>query len=513
MKVAGIKLNKLQTQKVKTWDFASKFIYKQKSIEWGSKDKYKSSMVEFGKWTNEHLINLGPTFVKLGQLLSTRSDLFPLEFINELESLQDEVTPLDYHIIFDIVDNEIGLNEFEDFEHEPFKAASLGQVHRARLKNGQDVVVKVRRPGIKEIIDSDTQNISDILSFLNLIGYQTGPNTERLLNEAKEYILGEINYENEAMNSLKFAKMFEDIPHIVVPKVYMKLLTQKVLIMEFVESIKINNIEQLKSYNTNFQKLTKAIVDSYVVQVRDYGFFHADPHPGNLGVTYNGKLVYYDYGLVIKIPENISNKINDLLIYIIQKNTRELVQTMIDLDLIIPTSDSDDIVIFLEALLTFFENYDQSQLNSTVIQNELNESFVKEKPFLFPPEFLFLGKSLILIDSICSNLTKDFNFVEYVKPIIEAEVMEAIDIKSIATTAIEMPNRVKAISGSVNALEKSRSELKRSIKSTRRDLQVIQVSMLSSLIALEFLHENNDFLFLIFLIVSIINFLKIQKKN
>ena len=509
------KLKPIDRQKLKTWDFAAKFIARQKKIELNNKSKseYNDGMIEFGQWTNCRLVDLGPTFVKSGQLLSTRQDIFPTEFTNQLESLQDDVTPLDSNVVIDIINNEIGMDKFLAVSSTPFKAASLGQVHKAKLKNGKSVIIKVKRPGIKELIESDTKNISDILNFLNLIGISTGPSTKKILEDAKQYILDEVDYIKEGHNALKFKKMFEETSWIKVPAVYMKYLTPQVIIMEYVEGIKVTNLEALREHKAILPKICRGLVMSYVIQVRNYGFFHGDPHPGNVAITQDGKIVYYDFGLVVQIPTQISSKINDLLVCIIQRDTRRLVQLMIDLELIIPTTDQDDIVAFLDALLLFFESYDGDALNQTVIQNELNESLVRERPFLLPPEFLFLGKSLILVDGICRKLEPDFNFVAYVTPLINEEVMEAIDLRKIASSAVEMPNRVKAINSSVNALEKSRSELKRNLRNTRSELQTVQVSTVSAIMASQLLQNGNWNIFFVFALVTLYNIIKLQNKK
>ena len=503
----------IERQRLKTWNFAVKFVTRQRKIEYIKQpDVKRENMIEFGKWTNLQLIDLGPTFVKLGQLLSTRQDIFPVEFTTQLESLQDDVTPMDSAKVMKIINAEVGLDQFVAVNTDPYKAASLGQVHKAKMKNGKSVVIKVKRPGIKELIESDTKNISDILNFLNLIGISTGPSTKKILEDAKMYILDEIDYIKEGNNATKFRKMFKQTSWIKVPRVYMKLLTPQVIIMEFVDSIKISNISSLQDYNANLGKICRGLVKSYVIQVRDYGFFHGDPHPGNLGITKDGRIVYYDFGLVVQIPSEISEKVDDLLVCIIQRDTRRLVSLMIDLNLIIPTAEQDDIVAFLDALLIYFESYDSDALNQTVIQTELNESLVRERPFLLPPEFLFLGKSLILIDGICRNLEPEFNFVAYLKPIINDEVMEAIDLRKLASSAIEMPNRIKEINGSVSSLEKSRSELKRNVKSTRAELQTVQLTTLSAIAANQAIQSNNEFLAAGLIMYVLFNVIKVQNK-
>tara|TARA_B110000977_G_C11085910_1_gene494701 strand:+ start:5105 stop:5695 length:591 start_codon:yes stop_codon:yes gene_type:complete len=185
------RLKPVYIQRLKTWDFALRFIAQQKKIELSSKNskEYKNNMTEFGHWTNSQLVDLGPTFIKLGQTLSSRQDIFPTEFTTQLESLQDDVPPLHSSIVFKTIDSEIGLDTFLSVSSVAFKSASLGQVHKAKLHNGKNIIIKVKRPGIKELIDSDTKNISDILNFLNIIGISTGPSAKTILDDAKVYIL------------------------------------------------------------------------------------------------------------------------------------------------------------------------------------------------------------------------------------------------------------------------------------------------------------------------------------
>ena len=176
---------------------------------------------------------------------------------------------------------------------------------------------------------------------------------------------------------------------------------------------------------------------------------------------------------------------------------------MISLELIIPTANREDIVLFLEALLIYFEKYDSSQLNSTIIQNELNDTLVKERPFLFPPEFLFLGKSIILIDGICRKLDPSFNFFEYTTNLLQDEFMNAIDLRKFAMTAVEMPNRIKSISYSVNSIESSKKDLKLTIKKTQHDIHNTQLLTMSSIISSQAFYYHNFILMYFFISLSL----------
>ena len=174
--------------KTRTWKFAGEFLIRK---------QFQKDQVKFGAWTREQIIELGPTFIKLGQIASSRVDLYPLEFTRELESLQDDVPPIDRDTIIDMIETHLNLGTFSHFDHEPFKSASIGQVHKATLQNGEEVVVKLRRPKIYEIMKSDTDNIKQIVSFLEKVGIDTGTNTGYVLDESIDYLLAETDYEQE----------------------------------------------------------------------------------------------------------------------------------------------------------------------------------------------------------------------------------------------------------------------------------------------------------------------------
>ena len=191
-------LPKPTQQKVKTWKFAAKFLWKERFVE----DK-----AELGRWTKDQLLDLGPTFVKLGQIASTRGDLYPPEFTRELESLQDDVPAFDYNIVRDQIDLDI----FKDFDDIPFKAASIGQVHKATLQNGKPVVVKLKRPGIYDTMQSDTETLKQILKIVQSLGIDTGNSSDFVLNDSIKYLLGEADYIQEVDNAIKFKRSLKDV--------------------------------------------------------------------------------------------------------------------------------------------------------------------------------------------------------------------------------------------------------------------------------------------------------------
>lgn len=452
-------------QRVKTWDFAAKFLIRKSLLPINRRD----SMSKFGTWTKNQLIDLGPTFIKLGQAASVRKDVFPLEFVEQLESLQDQVPPMKPEDVLEVLGN----HPFESFELEAYKSASLGQVHKAVLSNGTLVMVKIQRLGIRETITTDIQNILEILNFLDSLGVSTGPSARAVFQESVKYLLDEIDYVNECTNARRFRRNFKDTPWLVVPRVYPDLSTDKILVMEFVPSVKI-----MDSVGVNRKRLSEALFSCFVNQVMLYGFFHADPHPGNLGITSDGKLVIYDYGLAVPISQELTTGMKNLLGAIIQRDTRKMVDILIDLDIIIPTADRAEIALFFEALLGYLETMNGESFSSDMMQNELSATLAREKPFVLPSSFVFLARAFSMIDGTCRELDPEFTFYTYLEPMVQKEVSDVVDLRKMAMITMEMPARIKSINASMVEMEKSRSTMKRSFE---RIYDLIQMSILLNL--------------------------------
>src|SRR5210317_577014 len=451
-------------QRVKTWKFAAKFLWKERFVE----DK-----AELGKWTKGELLELGPTFVKLGQIASTRGDLYPPEFTRELESLQDNVPAFDYNLVKDKLDMDI----FKSFEETPFKSASIGQVHKAVLKNGKHVVVKLKRPGIYDTMKSDTNTVRKILKFFQSIGIDTGNSSDFVLNDSIEYLLGEADYKQEVENAIMFRKALRDVDWIKIPRVYKKYCTDEMIVMEYVPTEKITEIQNKK---VNKKKVCEALVNSYVIQTMDVGLFHADPHPGNLGVSKNGKLVFYDFGLLIKLSEELQKGFKDLFTCIINRDTKGIVNILIGLGVIVPTSsDVADIELFFENILGYLETLD----GGAILNDDLATELAMEKPFVVPTSFVYLAKSFSLIEGICLQLDPDFDYFTYLEPMLQQQFLESIDIGEILMTTTTIPSTIGKISSTVLGLEKSRAAMKRSISKTRQDIQVVQYSVVCALLA------------------------------
>ena len=455
---------RLPNRKLKTWKFAGKFLWKNATVQ---------NKSELGRWTKEQLLDLGPTFVKLGQIASTRADLYPPEFTKELETLQDDVPPVEF-------DTVVYHDIFKEFDPVPFKSASIGQVHMAVLKNGQKVVVKLKRPGILDIMKEDTDTIKDIVNFLEWIGIDTGNSSGYVLDESIEYLLGEADYLQEIENAIEFRKSMKDVDWVKIPRVYKKYSNDEMIVMEYVPSTKLTEIKDPK---INKKKICEALINSYVIQTMDNGLFHADPHPGNLGFSSRGKLVFYDFGLLVRLSEELRDGFKNLFGFIITRDTAGIVDVLIKLGVIVPTTtDVSDIELFFENILGYLETLD----GSGIMNDDLAVQLAAEKPFVVPTSFVYLAKSFTIIEGICVQLDPEFNYYTYLEPMIQQQFIESIDISEMVMKTTEIPTKIGKISTAVLGLEKSRAAMKRSMVKTRQEIRVVQYSVVCALLAEQF---------------------------
>ncbi|PSB24503.1 hypothetical protein C7B69_13295, partial [filamentous cyanobacterium Phorm 46] len=256
-------------------------------------------------WLVNTLLDLGPTFIKIGQSLSTRADLLPLEYVKELEQLQDRVPEFSSEEAIALVESELGKDIYalyRDFDPLPIAAASLGQVHKARLHTGEDVIVKVQRPGLESLFDLDVKAVRQVMRLCDrhLPGTRKY-DLESIYHEFFKILYQEIDYVQEGKNSDRFSENFQEFPQIIVPKVYWQYTTKKVLTLEYVPGIKVDDRISLEAIGVDIAKLNQLGICCYLKQLLLDGFFQADPHPGNLAVTEDGSLIFYDFGMMAEV--------------------------------------------------------------------------------------------------------------------------------------------------------------------------------------------------------------------
>jgi len=274
-------------------------------------DKNRVQIKRARCFTNQ-LIKLGSAFIKIGQLLSARPDLIPNTWIQELSKLQDQVPNFSFTQVEETIRNELGtmFNEIDQIICDPVGSASLAQVHRATLKDGKKVVFKVQRPNLKELFIIDLGIIQQISGLLQKNkNWSRGRNWIEIAKECRKVLMKELDFNCEAQYAARFRQQFIDDENVEVPEVIWDMSSEKVLCLSYLEGTKISDLEKLQSQEINLPKIAEIGAISYLKQLVNYGFFHADPHPGNLAVSNEGKLIFYDFGMMGNISNNLQTRL------------------------------------------------------------------------------------------------------------------------------------------------------------------------------------------------------------
>jgi len=439
------------------------------------KDPTKQRMV--AKWAKEELITLGPTFIKLGQLASSRSDLLTKEVTEELQSLQDNVPP--FKNAFDAVSSEFSVpldDVFCYFEPEPIASASLGQCHRATLMDGTEVVVKVQRPDMEKTITEDIDAVKLISRLLFLVTRDENfKEFVDILGEWKPLITGELDYLEEADNMEQFSKQFEGTRWVKVPKVYKDMSTKRVLVMEYEPGVKITNIEGLENINADLKDVAFYVIKSQYIQILEKGLFHADPHPGNLALNEKGEIVYYDYGLMMRIDPSYKERLYALLDAVYKKDIDRICTLMIELNIIIPTGERTSIKSFVKIFLNYVESVNLEKLDVEELK-QLEE----DRPFRLSTMWILLIKSIYSVEGIAKTLSPEISLSDVLEPYAEQVLDESglvtnafADIRNIT---LGMPRAIQSIRATVDSLETGNISMKRRMalneKNTKRNEQI-----------------------------------------
>lgn len=382
------------------------------------------------EWLVDTLINLGPTFIKIGQALSTRADLLPLEYVRSLVKLQDQVPQFPVEQAIEIIESELGRpleQVYQVFDREPIAAASLGQVHRARLHSGEEVVIKVQRPGLDKLFDLDFKILGNLVRFIKrrLKGAKHF-DLEAIHQEFCEILHREIDYVQEAMNAERFRRNFADHEQIMVPRVYPEFTTRRILTMEYMPGIKVNDRQRLEAIGINPKDINHIGICSYLKQLLQDGFYQADPHPGNMAVSDDGKLIFYDFGMMAEVMPINQGQMIETFFAVLRKDTDQVIKTMLDMGLIEPMSDMTPVRRIIKLLLEKFADKPVETQAFRSVRNELYAVFEKQ-PFRLPARMTFIIKALTTLDGVARDLDPQYNLLVAAKPF----------VKSLATTSIQ----------------------------------------------------------------------------
>ncbi|MCK4225235.1 MAG: AarF/ABC1/UbiB kinase family protein [candidate division Zixibacteria bacterium] len=368
------------------------------------------------------LEELGPTFVKLGQILSMRPFLIPLEFVLELTKLQDEVAPFPFEQVKQIVEKELKAPleaHFSSFDTIPIASASLSQVHKAVTKDGQTVVVKVQRPGIKEIIDADLDILNDLVNLL----YKYVPESRQydpkgIREELAKSIRKEIDFNNEGRNIEVFRENFKDEKSIFVPKVFWDKTTSKVLTMGYIDGIKISNLEKLDKKGIDKKLIAKIGGRMVLKQIFEDGFFHADPHPGNLFVLEGNIIAPVDYGMMGKLSETTMDELAELLISVVTWHPGGIVKVYQDLEVV---GEKVNLRALEADLAEFLYKYHKIPLSRLDMKTLMDEAFgiIHRYDIHIQAELMLFSKAMITYEEVAKMLDPEYDLVTQSLPYIK----------------------------------------------------------------------------------------------
>ncbi|HEX4948873.1 MAG TPA: AarF/ABC1/UbiB kinase family protein [Blastocatellia bacterium] len=386
----------------------------------GKKDESEEKHLQWqAQWLSRQLLKLGPTFIKIGQAVSTRADLLPLAYIKELSKLQDSVPSFANDKAMEIIEHELGHpipHLFAEIEAEPIAAASLGQVYRGRLHSGQTVAIKVQRPHLEDVINFDLGVLRRIARFMNRYPRLTrGVDWEGTIGEFAAVIFEEMDYAKEANNADTFRNNFQHWKDVYVPVIYRSHSATRVLTMEFIEGDKVLELDALQARGIHPPDVVKLISKTYLKQLLEDGFFHADPHPGNLRVMPDGRLAFFDFGMVGRITPELQSKMIDAFFHIVEKDVHGLTEDLINLNFLAPTVNKDEIRHVVEMLFGNYLNLKLGDIRFKELTYELAEVMYKY-PFHLPANFTYIIRAIMTLEGIGIVMDPNFSFFDVAKP-------------------------------------------------------------------------------------------------
>lgn len=365
------------------------------------------------------LEELGPTFIKLGQLLSTRPDLVPVDVLLELKKLQDHLAPVPINDILATIHGELGYpveDLFADFDQTPLATASIAQVHRATLKNGEKVVCKIRRPGILAVIDTDI----DIMMGLAYLIEKHLPGGDvydpiGLVKEFRRSIHRELDFSREGRSIERFRNNFADDDTVYIPAIYQEYSGHKVLTLEYVAGIKISDHEQLKQAGHDLKLIAYRGADCFLRQVFVHGLFHADPHPGNIHILEDTVICIFDFGMVGRLDEELQLQLTELLLAVLQRDTDAVISNLIYSGELHDDANRKDL---RRDMSEFIDEYYDLPLSDINVGNMLMEfiNILSHYRIKFPSNLMLLSRALIAMEGQGKELNPQFNMVEQLKP-------------------------------------------------------------------------------------------------
>ncbi|MEL6381899.1 MAG: AarF/ABC1/UbiB kinase family protein [Cyanobacteria bacterium J06626_18] len=409
------------------WSFVFRFLGARwlYSKRWSYRGERTAAKLEARRrkqaiWIRETFLDLGPTFIKLGQLFSTRADLFPIEYVEELSKLQDRVPAFSYEQVEEIIRSDLGKSIpelYRTFDPIPLAAASLGQVHRAQLHSGEEVVVKVQRPGLKRLFEIDLAILRGIAYYFQRHPeWGKGRDWLGIYEECCRILWLEIDYINEGRNADTFRRNFrQQQDWVQVPRVFWRYASPRVLTLEYMPGIKISHYDALEAAGLDRKRLAYLGAKAYLHQLLEDGFFHADPHPGNIAVSPEGSLIFYDFGMMGQVQPITRDRLMITFLGIAQRDADLVVASLVDLGALAEVEDMGPVRRSIQYILDNLMDRPFEEQSVVEISDDLY-AVAYDQPFRFPATFTFVMRAFSTLEGVGKGLDPDFNFMEAAKP-------------------------------------------------------------------------------------------------
>lgn len=405
------------------WLFAG-FILGLKWDEW--QDRTEQNKLKRAVQLRKILTSLGPTFIKVGQALSTRPDLVRKDFLEELVKLQDQLPSFDSAIAFRIIATELNrplAEVFKQISPEPIAAASLGQVYRGFLHSGEEVAIKVQRPNLRPVLTLDLYLMRWAASWLApWLPLNLGHDLTTIVDEFGTKLFEEIDYFNEGRNAEKFATNFRNDPRVKVPTIYWRYTSARVLTLEWINGFKLTDTQRIKAAGLDIDNLIEVGVTAGMQQLLEHGFFHADPHPGNLFAMTDGRMAYIDFGMMDQLEEVTKETLVDAIVHLVNKDYAELAKDFVKLGFLTPDTDICPIVPALEAVWGDAIGKNVRDFNFKSITDSFSE-LMYEYPFRVPAKFALIIRSLVTQEGIALSLNPEFRIIEIAYPYVARRLL------------------------------------------------------------------------------------------
>lgn len=430
--------------------------------ECSSDDEEEHKFRESPEELVEDLKNMGPTYIKLGQLLSTRPDLLPDEYLDALANLQDNVSPVPYEEVREIVEKELGTKiskAFKFFKEEPIASASIGQVHHAELLSGKPVAVKVQRPGIKDQFLQDLETLDEMTQMaVNHLEKAKTYALDEVFAELRHLLLNELDYTKEAQNLKTLKKNLSQYDHLIIPAPVDDYSSARVLTMEFVSGKKITSLSPLRQIENDFSELVEELVEAYLQQIINDGFAHADPHPGNIKFTDDNKIALIDLGMVARFTPQLQEYLIALLLALSKSNGEKTANVLLKMSELNEWSDKHKFTKTVSEVIMESENSKAKDLQTGRILIQLNRLAVNTHIKL-PVEINVLGKILLNLDQIVAMLDPEFDLRKAIQnnvtEIMRRKMVNELKPENFFEMLIETKNFIEKMPGRLNKISEN----------------------------------------------------------